>query len=618
MKILILLLSSLSVFGSLNFAGALTYNVNHGSGVTLDDLPGAGTMTAWAWVYRTSNGANQVICRKGSGWLFQIDNGPGEGAIRLIVFRTVATDFISTSAAVPLNTWTFVAATYEDAASPKVKLYSGTQTVAAALLGTTTATAGSGTYTADAAANLYVSDPTTAIIGQIRRGGVSSAALTLAQIRYLQFSTLAEAAAMTGTKLCWEYVSSTNYATDQSGNGNTGTLTGATTGSSDPTLAAAVLVTDTNIYFSPYNWYSDGGGALLSNNVNTSSTYARSSNPGSYVKGTITVPTGGSGIIVFAFDVTDYATLTASKCPTIYYQVNGGAFSSQLLSTDTSRVVVGSGLAAGNHTFAIYFKSITLSTPGDRWTTPLQSIWTRGLYLDTGGTTTAQTLRSKKAIFFGDSNFEGAAHLSNGTANTDNDATSSAIEIVARGLDAEYGAVAFGGQGYVRGLDNVAASATNPAVYSATAANNGWDKYSNGKSRLVSTLFSPVPDYIFVEHGGNDTGLTATPVTALLEALRTAAGASAWIFCITNPVGQNAVAGNQTAISDGIAAVANQSRTKPIVLAALYTTVASLYSNDSGSGGAHANIRGAGHQGARMLSLAKGYIAAGRCSVVVE
>ncbi len=58
----------------------------------------------------------------------------------------------------------------------------------------------------------------------------------------------------------------------------------ATATSNETTAKTYVAVTNANLYFSPYNWYSNGGGALAANNVKGSSTYALSNTPGAYLK----------------------------------------------------------------------------------------------------------------------------------------------------------------------------------------------------------------------------------------------------------------------------------------------------------------------------------------------
>jgi hypothetical protein len=215
--------------------------VDHGSAATVDDVLAAGVATLWAWVYRTANGANQRIIAKTSlttnGWNFLCDNGAGEGALRLRVVRaTTATDFVSNAGAIALTTWTFVCATFDDSATPKVKLYTG-------LLGTiptettyTTSTAGTGTVAVDAAASLYVGNApintTLPFKGRIARGGLIARTLTLApQIQELWSASRWRGtplrANVADTRLLFDYPSTTSI-TDLSGNGNNGTLAVAT------------------------------------------------------------------------------------------------------------------------------------------------------------------------------------------------------------------------------------------------------------------------------------------------------------------------------------------------------------------------------------------------------
>ncbi len=139
--------------------------VNHGSGASIDDLPN-GAVTWWGWLYRTANGSNQHIMTKDAsfpgGWAILCDNDFGEGAIRLIVFRTNSTgsnwtDYISSAGRLPLNTWVFIAITYDDSASPEVVIYyGGLSTTVVAESSYNLAQNGTGAYLSDAASDLWV------------------------------------------------------------------------------------------------------------------------------------------------------------------------------------------------------------------------------------------------------------------------------------------------------------------------------------------------------------------------------------------------------------------------------------------------------------------------------
>ena len=603
---------------SLLFGANTTDKVNHGSAAAMDNLT---TLTIWAWVYRTTNGGAQIIASKSNvstGWVFLAEVQSGEGCIRFLIRRaTTDSDFISNTLQIPLNTWTFVAATWDDAATPKVKLYKGSlSSVVAEVSSYQVSTAGSGTPVADASQSFCVGNAdggTLPFLGRIQRGALVSSILTLKQLREVQIATSLAACNVTNTQTLWEYNSTSDYATDQSGNGNTGTLTGATTATVTP-FPILLAVTNSNVYFSPYNWGSDGGGALAANNIKGSSTYGQSNTPGAYAKFKVTVASGAAGGVFIAVDPSLYTTLTASKCPTIYYSVDDGTFSSQLLATDTPRVALAGGLASGTHTIQVFFKSIALNTPGDRWTTPLQAIKATTFFIDSDAVTASQTLRTKNAIFFGDSSSEGAAVVGVDTLNANNDATQAFCAAVARAFDAEYGQIAFGGQGFERGIDNQTAGSGNPSFYNSTAANQSWDRYYNGASRLVSGALSPVPDYIFIEFGGNDATLSSSSVTSVIDAIRTAAGVNCWIFVLVNHLGSKA-----SEITTGVNNAASTAKTKLIQPDVLFAAgVASLYSDDSAVPGSHLNIRGHAHYAAEVAALAQAQISAASGSAGVR
>lgn len=290
-----------------------------------------------------------------------------------------------------------------------------------------------------------------------------------------------------------------------------------------------INVTDTNIFFSPYNWFSNGSGTMQSNNILPGSTYAQTVNPGAYIKmgfsGTsISVNIDPSNLV--AGDV------SASLYPTLYYTVDSGTAQTHLITATDGIVSLKSGLASGNHTLQLWFKS-TNNENIDRWNTPTNLVKIDG-FLATSSVT--PTLFSKRAIFYGDSITEGVRVNSNtGVETVDSDATRDYAENVAFGLSAEYGNIGFGAQGlqYPTGLfgGNV------PMMYNATDASQSWNKYYAGTSRLAGGLFVPAPDYIFCNMGTNDgshsinTATFQAAVTSWLQAVR-AAAPNAKIFWI--------------------------------------------------------------------------------------
>jgi hypothetical protein len=214
--------------------------VNCGSAAALDDLA-LGSFTLWAWVYRTSNGGNQHIITKDgshpSGWVLAADNGAGEGEVRFIVFRTTTgsnwTDAISATGQIPLNTWTFVAATASNASgtiTPRIYIGNlGTAAVEPSYQLQQTGTAG--TPSPDAAYNCYVGNlaraTTLPFLGRIARTGVVNRALSREELIRVQYGSI-PAANVSGTVLLLD-LHGTGAPIDYSGAQNAPTLTGPPT-----------------------------------------------------------------------------------------------------------------------------------------------------------------------------------------------------------------------------------------------------------------------------------------------------------------------------------------------------------------------------------------------------
>lgn len=361
-------------------------------------------------------------------------------------------------------------------------------------------------------------------------------------------------------------------------------------------------VTNTSLFFSPYNTYSDGSASLLSTNVRSDATHTIWNSPGAYLRFNVTVVSGSPGIVGIKVDPTTLATLTAANCPTLYYSIDGANYVSHLLSANSSSTTLASGLSAGTHEIEVMFKSVGLNGVGDRWSVPNNAVKIVSIEIDNNATLVAPTLRTNRAIFFGDSISEGAAVLGSDINNADNDASQVSPVLICRALNCEYGVMAFGGQGYQRGLGNVVASTSAPSMYNSSNTFRSWDYYHFGASRLFSGSFSPAPTYIFVEQGQNDAGaLTVSTVTAALNDFRAAAGASTWIFAYPSPIG-----GNDSTIASGVAGVSDTTRTKKLSPDILYVPGnATKYSNDSFLGGGHPNVRGNAHYGAELSALAE-------------
>jgi hypothetical protein len=255
-----LLLSS-NCFPSLNFAADSSARVDHGTDTSLDDLFIANTqITMWLWVYRTVNGGNQSMMTKDgafpSGWEFVVDNGAAEGQLRFIVFRGSGsgnwTDIQSNSTtAVPLNTWTFVAFTFDTSLATYGRLYKGNESTAVSEVGYALQQNGATPPDADATHSLYVGNlqraTTLSFKGRIARGGIITRALTLAQLEAIRddLDGPISGANVANTIFLFDYDVD---LTDQSANSNDGTSTNTSpaanfdTGGGGPVIRKRVQV----------------------------------------------------------------------------------------------------------------------------------------------------------------------------------------------------------------------------------------------------------------------------------------------------------------------------------------------------------------------------------------
>jgi len=208
--------------------------VTFGSSAELDSLPDTG-MTVWAWVYRTSDGGNQFVISKGAtyatGWQFQVDNTNVEGGLAMVAgFSGAASYTTGNTNATPLNTWAFIAATVDATANPDGHLYFGSLTSLVIEESSYALQHNRSGTVSDASGVLWVSNveqyPTNPFLGRIARAGVISRVLTLAELRQIQFASIAQAR-VAGTVLLTD-LHGTGTQSDYSGNTNNGTVESAT------------------------------------------------------------------------------------------------------------------------------------------------------------------------------------------------------------------------------------------------------------------------------------------------------------------------------------------------------------------------------------------------------
>jgi hypothetical protein len=277
------------------------------------------------------------------------------------------------------------------------------------------------------------------------------------------------------------------------------------------TSVVVIPVTNTNVFFSPYNWFSNGAGSMQSNNVKASSTYAWSNNRGAYMRFVATV--GASGSITLNVDTTSLASVAnAAGCPNLAWSVGNGSEQTVLLAAGNTSVTLASGLSAGTYAVFLCFKSVYITQDGDVagcYTAPNNRVQVTGITLSAGGTVSAPLLKSKRMVIYGDSITEGDRSMSGTRSAASQDAKRTYGWHLAEVLDAEVGIVGWYGQQW--------------SFFSGS-----WSNQASGVSRLNGGLLLPSPDYVVINYGENDgnPGPTTAAVNPVLAAIAVAAPAA--------------------------------------------------------------------------------------------
>jgi lysophospholipase L1-like esterase len=278
--------------------------------------------------------------------------------------------------------------------------------------------------------------------------------------------------------------------------------------------------TDGHFFFSPGNW-----DHLTPGTFGVAAHTMQASAPGAYVKFAVT------GTVNLTLNVDTAPLAGYSVPPTVRWSINGGSWTDTSL-TSQGTVSLSSSLDPDsiNQAEVYFISSSTTDGEGIRWgsagVSPTDVVRITGITVDTGGAISAYGgLKPKRALIYSDSIGEGQHVLSGGG----NDALQAFPTVLALAMNAEYGQVCYGGQGFET-VGNVGI----PPFMST------YGLYSAGRSRGFSDL-----DYIFVVHGGND-ARQSTPVAGsaiqsdlatLLPSLRSLAGPGTAIFICTAPFG---------------------------------------------------------------------------------
>ena len=269
-----------------------------------------------------------------------------------------------------------------------------------------------------------------------------------------------------------------------------------------------IPISDPQVVFSPYNWYRSG------------SAYAQSANPGAYLKVGFTGSKIGLDLDVSPLTM---ANVPASQYPVVRFSVDGGPASTVQLSPATTSLPCGSNLRAGNHTLLLQYVAGYVFL--DFWT-PVNVLRVNGFSLDPGASLTRVPSHSLNVLFLGDSITNGDDDIATFTHGITNevdtqDATIGYPSVVAAGIEAEYGVVAYGGASW----DGTAADGHTPGLM------NFASMLDNLHSRLVGGKLSPVPSDIFINMGENS-GPTGDDLPKLLASLRAASSPATHIFVI--------------------------------------------------------------------------------------
>lgn len=365
--------------------------------------------------------------------------------------------------------------------------------------------------------------------------------------------------------------------------------------------ATVVPVTDAKAYFSPGNWYSDGGGSYGTNNVKGSSTYALTNTPGAYLKLLITA-SATTGSAFLQLDTSILTGITAGNTPVVVWSLDGGALSqTQLIAVPTTSLALGSSLAIADHTLELWFQAIdttSTSSMGDRWntaTTDFSGVKVTNILLAPSTTLSAPTVGSTRAIWYGDSSLEAIQNVTNSLTITGQDASQSYGILTATGLNIECGLIGFSGQGY-----EVSTYGNVPSLYNVTQASSAWPYYFSGALRTSQPL-----DWIICNHGINGT-TTSGDVQGWITQVR-AAYPSAKIIMM-DPWDQI----NAAAISAGVAAYKAAVPTDANVFyITMPVNLGTLLYSLAGASIHHPNVRGDAQTAAYYLNGIKAALGGG-------
>ena len=221
---------------ALTFTDNGAERVDCGSASSLDDLS---PFTFFAWIYIDGTGFRfgRIVNKGEDVKEFAMDGTASQNASKLYLgVNTDATDAVAAADTdQTTGEWRFVAGTYDTTDGPR--LFSGNLSTAVSEESYTTRTVGTGSPVGDGSSDFWIgnrSSGTTnrAFGGRIAVVGAIEALLTVGQLKAIQYRPAA--CLLHSQTVGFWVLHGTGTQPDYSGNGNSGTVTGATAGAHVP------------------------------------------------------------------------------------------------------------------------------------------------------------------------------------------------------------------------------------------------------------------------------------------------------------------------------------------------------------------------------------------------
>lgn len=270
---------------------------------------------------------------------------------------------------------------------------------------------------------------------------------------------------------------------------------------------------DDALLYSPLTWQDTGSGR-------------RSINPGSYVRFKIS----GTTFLRLKAETSAYETLTDSDCPRLAVRHGDSEYTQVDFDTTTQVYTLLSGLD-DTKTYEIEVFYVSHNINSSIWS-GVGGVTITEWQVSEGGSVSAPTSRSKKAVMFGPSTSYGVSSIpdASGAIRTRHDARYGPAFFLAQMMKIDCAPIGFGSQGYGK-----AGAGGVPAVTTA------WQYYRSGQSRLSGGAFVEDVDWIFLTHGAADfTGSVSgsavqSGATSLVQSVRAAAPDAKIFLCV--PIG---------------------------------------------------------------------------------